>query len=63
MPGPDLPAPTELFDIDVWLHRWPTGTYKAELWLGVLVFSGEFDHRDVEIARGAYPGRQVVLNE
>ncbi|TCO44203.1 hypothetical protein [Actinocrispum wychmicini] len=63
MLGPDLPAPHELFDVDTWLRRWPSGTHRTELCRGVLVFSGEFDHRDVEIAQRAYPGRQVVLNE
>jgi hypothetical protein len=29
----------------------------------VLVYSGDFDERDVEAARRAYPGRQIVLNE
>ncbi|MEV0697563.1 hypothetical protein AB0I53_06535 [Saccharopolyspora sp. NPDC050389] len=62
MTGPDLPQPDELFDIDVWEHRWPSGTEKAELMYGILIFSGQFDERDVEIARRAYPGRQVVLN-
>lgn len=63
MPGPNLPAPDELFEIDTWRHRWPSGTHKAELCHGVLVYSGEFDQRDVETARRTYPGRQVVLNE
>jgi hypothetical protein len=63
MTGPDLPAPDELFEIDVWLHRWPSATHKAELIGGVLVYSGEFDERDVETALRTYPGRQVVLNE
>lgn len=63
MPGPNLPAPHELFDGDVWAYRWPSGTHKAELFDGVLVFSGDFDNRDVEIAQRAYPGRQVVLNQ
>jgi hypothetical protein len=63
MPGPDLPAPHEPFDVAVWLHRWPTGAEKAELFGGVLVFSGEFDERDVDIARHARPGRQIILNE
>ena len=63
MTGPDLPAPHELFEIDTWQHRWPSATHKAELYLGVLVYSGEFDERDVETARRTYPGRQVVLNE
>ncbi|MBF6507561.1 hypothetical protein IU422_07365 [Nocardia farcinica] len=63
MPGPDLPPPDELFDIDAWAYRWPSGAEKAELVAGILIFSGEFDERDVEIARRAYPGRQVVLND
>jgi hypothetical protein len=63
MTGPDLPGPDELFEIDMWLHRWPSATHKAELFLGVLAYSGEFDERDVETARRTYPGRQVVLNE
>ncbi len=63
MTGPDLPDPNELFDIGVWRDRWPSGTYKAELFAGVLVFSGEFDHRDVETAQRTYPGRRVLLNE
>nr|CEL19207.1 hypothetical protein [Kibdelosporangium sp. MJ126-NF4]CTQ94993.1 hypothetical protein [Kibdelosporangium sp. MJ126-NF4] len=52
-----------MFDIDAWQHRWPSGTWKAELVSGVLVFSGQFDERDLKTARRTYPGRQVVLNE
>ncbi|GAB3894631.1 hypothetical protein ACFQ1S_02900 [Kibdelosporangium lantanae] len=63
MNGPDLPTPDELFDIDTWRHRWPTGTEKAELYAGILVFSGQFDQRDVTIAERTYPGRRVVLND
>lgn len=63
MPGPDLPSPDELFSLDAYFHRWPSGAEKAELIDGVLVFSGQFDERDVRIAEGTYPGRQVVLNE
>lgn len=63
MVGPDMPRPDELFEIDVWLHRWPSAIHKAELFHGVLVYSGDFDERDVETASRAYPGRQVVLNE
>lgn len=62
MPGPDLPQPDELFSIDVYQYRWPTGAEKAELWDGVLVFYGDFDHRDVDIAQRAYPGRRVRLD-
>ncbi len=61
--GPDLPAPDELFSVDVYQHRWPSGAEKVELVDGVLVFSGQFDERDLTIARNAYPGRQVVLND
>jgi hypothetical protein len=60
--GPDLPAASELFTVDVWQYRWPTGTEKAELYDGVLVFGGAFDQRDVEIAQRAHPGRRIVLN-
>ncbi|EWM14424.1 hypothetical protein [Kutzneria sp. 744] len=63
MTGPDLPAPDELFEIEMWRYRWPSGTFKAELFAGVLVYSGEFDERDVETARRTYPGRQIVLND
>jgi hypothetical protein len=61
--GPDLPAPDDLFDIDAWQYRWPTGAEKTELYAGVIVFSGQFDERDVATAQRAYPGRQIVLNE
>jgi hypothetical protein len=47
--------------IDEWRHRWPVGVGKSELVDGVMVFVGDFDGRDVEIARRAYPGRQVLL--
>lgn len=30
---------------------------------GIPLFHGDFDERDVEIARRAYPGRRIVLNE
>jgi hypothetical protein len=62
MNGPDLPLPGELFDIGAWQHRWPTGTEKAELYAGILVYSGQFDERDVVTAQRTYPGRQVILN-
>jgi hypothetical protein len=63
MNGPDLPAPDELFNIDAWQYRWPTGAEKAELYEGVIVFCGQFDERDVVTAQRTYPGRPVVLNE
>jgi hypothetical protein len=62
MSGPDLPAPDQPFDVDAWQHRWPSGTLKAELYFGVLVFSGDFDERDIPTAQGAFPGRKVILN-
>jgi hypothetical protein len=60
--GPDLPATDELFTIDAWRHRWPTGAEKVELARGVPVFTGQFDHRDVETAQLCYPDRRVFLN-
>ncbi|WNV82909.1 hypothetical protein [Umezawaea sp. Da 62-37] len=63
MSGPDLPAPDQPFDIDAWQYRWPSGTEKAELYDGVLVFSGKFDERDIPTAQGAFPGRHIVLND
>jgi hypothetical protein len=61
MSGPDLPPPEQLFDVHAFSHRWPTGAEKAELVDGVLCFTGDFDERDLEIARRAYPGRRVTL--
>jgi hypothetical protein len=63
MHGPDLPPPDQGFTADEWSHRWPTGTRKAELSFGILVFAGQFDQRDVVTATNCYPGRQVLLNE
>ncbi|WP_432171200.1 hypothetical protein [Streptomyces sp. 1222.5] len=48
--------------VDALLARWPTASQKAELLHGVLVFTGDFDERDLETARRAYPGRRPVLN-
>lgn len=62
MSGPDLPEPDQPITVDVWSHRWPTSAEKAELIDGVLLFQGEFDERDVEIASRTYPGRDVVLS-
>jgi hypothetical protein len=62
MHGPDLPPPDRGFTADEWRHRWPTGAEKAELMGGILMFSGEFDERDVVIAGNCYPGRQILLN-
>ncbi|WP_018351873.1 hypothetical protein [Longispora albida] len=61
MLGPDLPPATEPFKVDVYEYRWPTGAEKCELIDGALVFSGQFDERDVETAQRAYPGRRVQL--
>lgn len=62
MPGPDLPTTDEPFSIDAYQHRWPTGAEKVELWDGVLVFYGDFDQRDLDIAQRAYPGRRIRLD-
>lgn len=62
MPGPDLPAPQQPMTVEALLHRWPTSTFKAELVNGVLIFSGEFDERDVIAVERTYPGRRAVLN-
>ncbi|MGW4244630.1 hypothetical protein [Nocardia sp. NPDC004722] len=63
--GTDLPKPESLFDLDVWLHRWPASCYATELHYGVLVFTGcdGFDERDAEIARRTYPGRRVLIDD
>ncbi|MFJ4649706.1 hypothetical protein ACIP5Y_00370 [Nocardia sp. NPDC088792] len=63
--GTDLPKPETLFDLDVWLHRWPASVYATELHYGVLVFTGrdQFDDRDVAIAERTYPGRRILLND
>jgi hypothetical protein len=63
VPGPNLPKPHEPFTVDAFSHRWPTGAEKVELFDGVPLFYGDFDHRDVEAAQRAYPGRRVLLNE
>lgn len=39
------------------------GVEKRELWNGVIVFYGTFDKRDVTIARRAFPGRAVALDD
>ncbi|MFF1847084.1 hypothetical protein ACFVW9_36090 [Streptomyces sp. NPDC058217] len=44
------------------LTRWPTATQKVELLHGVLIFTGDFDERDLETARRTYPGRRPALN-
>lgn len=62
MSGPDLPEPDQPITVDVWSHRWPTSVEKVELIDGVILFQGEFDERDVEIAARTYPGRRVVLS-
>jgi hypothetical protein len=61
--GPDLPSPDQGWTIDAYIHRWPTGTEKVELFDGIPIFVGQFDERDVETARRCFPGRQVLLNE
>src|SRR5689334_1472560 len=61
--GPDLPPPDRGLTIEEWRRRWPVAVEKSELVDGVMVFAGEFDSRDVAIARRTYPGRQVLLTE
>lgn len=61
MTGPDLPSPDRGFTVDEYRYRWPTGAEKVELVHGVLVFMGQWDERDVEIAQRAYPGRIIRL--
>ncbi|TDD70335.1 Uma2 family endonuclease [Actinomadura rubrisoli] len=61
--GSDLPHHEDLFDLDVFGHRWPTGAEKVELWDGCPVFYGRWDERDVRIAERAYPGRVVRLDQ
>ncbi|MFJ2008335.1 hypothetical protein [Streptomyces chartreusis] len=48
--------------VEVFVHRWPTSTLKAELVNGILVFSGVFDERDLTTVERTYPGRRAVLN-
>ncbi|MBJ8348666.1 hypothetical protein [Antrihabitans sp. YC2-6] len=64
MHGPDLPPADMPFDIDSFVHRWPTAVEKSELVDGrVLLFTGIFDERDAVIARHTYPGRIVLVNQ
>ncbi|WP_275466576.1 hypothetical protein [Streptomyces noursei] len=49
MPGLDLSSPA-------------APRTKAELFHGVLVFTRDFDERDLETARHTCPGRRPVLN-
>jgi hypothetical protein len=55
--GPDLPRPREPFTAPH-LDRWPPG---AELRDGQLYWPGEFDERDVMVARRAFPGSRVRI--
>ncbi|RFU42496.1 Uma2 family endonuclease [Actinomadura logoneensis] len=61
--GPDLPDVEDPILADAFGYRWPTGAEKVELWDGCPVFYGEWDDRDVEAARRAYPGRVVRLDQ
>jgi hypothetical protein len=58
----DLPSPDEPFTIDH-LDRWPMGVVKRELIDGEAVFQGLFDDRDAAVARRAFPGRRVVVDD
>lgn len=57
-----LPLADHLFDLDS-LDRWPMGVEKRELWGGVIIFYGQFDERDLTIARRTFPGRAVALDD
>ncbi|MER7558830.1 hypothetical protein ABTZ46_17930 [Nocardioides sp. NPDC126508] len=57
-----LPPVNQPFDLDS-LDRWPMSVEKRELWGGVLVFYGKFDERDLTIARRAFTGRAVSLDD
>lgn len=61
--GPDLPRSEDPILLDAFGHRWPTGAEKVELWDGCPVFYGRWDERDIDIARRAYPGRVVRLDQ
>jgi hypothetical protein len=60
-PGPDLPPPHEPITGGVYDYRWPMGAEKVELDNGCPYFYGYFDHRDVETAERAFPGRRAVI--
>ena len=62
MPGPHLPPPHAPFTLDALLARWPSAVEKVELVSGVLLFTGDFDERDVIVAERTYPGRRGLLN-
>ncbi|MEV0604524.1 hypothetical protein AB0I82_35230 [Streptomyces sp. NPDC050315] len=61
MPGTDLPPPQDPMTSAALLHRWPTASEKVELIHGVMVFTGRFDERDLNIARRTDPGRNCLL--
>ncbi|MFD6891153.1 hypothetical protein [Streptomyces sp. NPDC059957] len=48
--------------IDAFLHRWPSGVQRTELIRGVMLFTGDFDERDIAAAERTYPGRHILLN-
>lgn len=62
VPGPDLPAPDQPVTAEACLHRWPSAAQRTELINGILLFTGNFDERDITTAERTYPGRRVLLN-
>lgn len=62
MSGPDLPPPDQPVSLEACLHRWPSGVQRTELIRGVLLFTGDFDERDIATAARTYPGRLALLN-
>ncbi|WP_330481493.1 DUF2399 domain-containing protein [Streptomyces sp. NBC_00724] len=62
VPGPDMPAPDQPVTAEACLHRWPSAVQRTELINGVLLFTGNFDERDITTAERTYPGRRVLLN-
>jgi hypothetical protein len=60
MAGPDLPGPREPFTT-AHLQRWPMGAERTELLDGALYWLGEFDERDVMMARRVMPGKRIRI--
>jgi hypothetical protein len=60
MAGPDLSGPREPFTT-AHLQRWPMGAERTELLDGALYWLGEFDERDVMMARRVMPGKRIRI--
>lgn len=61
--GPDLPPPDEPVSLAHWDYRWPMGAEKMEMVYGAVRWYGQYDARDAEAARRAFPGRPVFIDE